>query len=261
MQFLIIALLALLVSLLTFFSGFGLGTLLMPAFAVFFPLSVAISATAVVHLANNIFKLILIGKKADYGVVLRFAITGAIGAAIGAYLLTYLDQLAPIFSYTIGAKLFTVSIVKVVIGFLIIIFALMDIVPSIFSLQFDRRYLLLGGFISGFFGGVSGHQGALRSAFLLKCGLNKEAFIGTGVVSAVIVDMARLLVYGIAFYSTNFMNIDSSISSLVVVACVFAFIGSFFGKKLLKKMEFKKLQILVGIMLLFLGASLALGLI
>ena len=35
-------------SLLTFISGFGLGTLLLPVFAVFFPLEVAILLTAIV---------------------------------------------------------------------------------------------------------------------------------------------------------------------------------------------------------------------
>ena len=58
MDYVIISIVALLVSGLTFFSGFGLGTLLMPAFALFFPIEVAVAATAIVHLANNIFKLI-----------------------------------------------------------------------------------------------------------------------------------------------------------------------------------------------------------
>jgi hypothetical protein len=49
------------VALLTFFSGFGLGSLLLPAFAVFFPIEVAVAATGVVHLANNLFKLALMG--------------------------------------------------------------------------------------------------------------------------------------------------------------------------------------------------------
>jgi uncharacterized membrane protein YfcA len=47
---------ALAASLLTFFSGFGLGTLLLPAFALVFPLDVAVAATALVHLANNVSK-------------------------------------------------------------------------------------------------------------------------------------------------------------------------------------------------------------
>jgi len=61
----VITLTAILVSGLTLFSGFSLGTILMPAFALFFPIPVAIAATADVHLANNLFKLGLVGRQAD----------------------------------------------------------------------------------------------------------------------------------------------------------------------------------------------------
>ncbi len=63
MEYIVICLVALLVSALTLFSGFGLGTVLMPAFALFFPVPVAIAATAVVHLANNLFKVVLVGGR------------------------------------------------------------------------------------------------------------------------------------------------------------------------------------------------------
>lgn len=56
-QYVVLCLTALLVSGLTLFSGFGLGTLLMPAFAIFFPIEIAVAMTAFVHLANNLFKL------------------------------------------------------------------------------------------------------------------------------------------------------------------------------------------------------------
>ena len=69
---------------LTFFSGFGLGTLLLPVFALFFPLEVAIGLTAVVHLANNLFKLALLGKYANLGVVLRFGIPALLAALLEA---------------------------------------------------------------------------------------------------------------------------------------------------------------------------------
>ena len=59
MELAIICLATFIASGLTLFSGFGLGTLLMPVVAVFFPLEVAIAMTAVVHLANNLFKLLL----------------------------------------------------------------------------------------------------------------------------------------------------------------------------------------------------------
>ena len=84
MVYLLICLVAIVVSALTLFSGFGLGTLVMPAFALFFPVPGAVAATAVVHLANNLFKVALVGRQADRSVVLRFALPGAVAAINGA---------------------------------------------------------------------------------------------------------------------------------------------------------------------------------
>lgn len=67
MAYIVISITALFVSALTLFSGFELGTVLMPAFALFFPIQIVTAATAVVHLANNIFKIILVGRDADRG--------------------------------------------------------------------------------------------------------------------------------------------------------------------------------------------------
>ncbi|MDH0316808.1 TSUP family transporter [Aeromonas caviae] len=84
MELVLIGLAALLTSGLTLFSGFGLGTILMPVFALFFPLPLAIAATAVVHLANNLFKFGLMAKKADWPVVAKFSVPAAITATLGA---------------------------------------------------------------------------------------------------------------------------------------------------------------------------------
>ncbi len=99
MVYLIICAVALIVSALTLFSGFGLGTLLMPAFAIFFPVEIAIATTAIVHLANNIFKLVLVGKMADFRIVLKFAIPASIMAIAGALLLNYFANIQPICFY------------------------------------------------------------------------------------------------------------------------------------------------------------------
>lgn len=60
LEILLIAVVAAGASLLTFFSGFGLGTMLLPVFLLFFPVDLAIAMTAVVHFLNNIFKTGLI---------------------------------------------------------------------------------------------------------------------------------------------------------------------------------------------------------
>ena len=74
MDIILLSLVAFIVAILTFFSGFGLGTILTPVFMIFFPVDVAIALTGIVHFFNNIFKLILVGKKANKQIVLRFGI-------------------------------------------------------------------------------------------------------------------------------------------------------------------------------------------
>jgi hypothetical protein len=260
MEYLVVCLVAVLVSGLTLFSGFGLGTILMPAFALFFPVPAAIAATAVVHLANNIFKVILVGRKADWGVVLRFALPGAIAAMAGAALLAVFADLPSVYAHTLGGRTHEITLVKLTIGVLIILFALFELIPYFNNLSFDRKYLPFGGLISGFFGGLSGNQGAMRSAFLIKAGLDKESFIGTGTVSSVIVDVARLLVYGAGFYAARFEGLRD-VWGLVVAATLAAFLGAFIGARLVRKITLRALQIIVAAMLMLIGAGMASGLL
>jgi uncharacterized protein len=125
MEILILCIAALITSLLTFFSGFGLGTILTPVFAIFFPVEVAIALTGVVHFLNNIFKLVLIGKHADKQVVVRFGIPAIFAALLGAFLLLQISELEPIYAYTIGNRLFYVTPIKLIVAILIIFFSLM----------------------------------------------------------------------------------------------------------------------------------------
>lgn len=260
MELLIIGLVTLLASGLTFFSGFGLGTILMPVFALFLPIPLAVAATAVVHFANNLFKFGLLVKQADWNVVARFGVPAALTAMLGAGLLTVLDQVPIIASYRLGGSMFEVTLVKSVIGILIMAFAILELVPGMQSLSFPPRWLPVGGMLSGFLGGLSGNQGALRSAFLLKAGLSKEAFVATGSVSAVIVDVARLVVYGTGFMVGQLTQSQNLIAPILVgTGC--AFIGSFIGKRLLRKVTWRAVQFVVAAAMLLIGAGLATGLI
>src|SRR3990170_1485794 len=119
MDYIVVCLVALFVSALTLFSGFGLGTVLMPAFALFFPVPVAVAATAVVHLANNLFKATLVGRKADWPVVVKFALPGAAAAMVGAAQNIFAG-LPPVSSYQLGGQTHEIAVVELVIGMLIV---------------------------------------------------------------------------------------------------------------------------------------------
>lgn len=260
MELVLIGVSALLISGVTLFSGFGLGTVLMPVFALFFPLPLAIAATAVVHFANNIFKFGLMSKQADWRVVARFSVPAAIAALAGASLINLFDEMPVIASYALGGSTFEVTTIKAVIGSLIVTFALLELSPRFQALAFPPRWLPLGGALSGFFGGLSGNQGALRSAFLLKSGLSKEALVATGVVSAVIVDAARLVVYGAGFMASDFAQ-SQELLAPVAAGTICAFIGSFMGKRVLQKVTLRTVQIVVAGAMLLIGVGLAAGLV
>lgn len=254
---LIICLISLVASLLTFFSGFGLGTILTPAFALFFPIDLSIALTGVVHFLNNIFKLGLIGMKADKNVVLRFGLPAFVASFAGAYLLIQLTEIPPLYIYYIGHHECTVTVVKIIVATLLIFFALMEVLPVFKNLTFTRERLFTGGVLSGFFGGLSGHQGALRSAFLIKSNLSKEAFIATGIVIACLVDVSRLGVY-----STRFMKAGVRENLILVIAAtISAFAGAYAGNRLLKKITYHFIQIIVTIMLFIIAVLLGMGIV
>ena len=177
--------------------------------------------------------------------LLRFGFPAFLSAFLGAWVLLWFSRLEPLYVYQIGNRVFHVTPVKLVVAFLMVVFALFEVLPSLEKLAFDRKYLPLGGILSGFFGGLSGHQGAMRSAFLLKCGLTKESFVATGVVIACMVDISRLIGYG-AHLSQVIVWTNSP---LLIAAVLSAFLGAFIGNRLLKKITMRAIQIIISLML------------
>jgi hypothetical protein len=180
-----------------------------------------------------------------------------VGALAGAWLLTRFADIPPLATYTLGPERHDVTVVKLAIAILMSVFALFELVPRLERIRFDRRHLAVGGLLSGFFGGLSGHQGALRSAFLVNVGLGKEAFIGTSVVSAVIVDVVRLLVYGAALHG----SLPLDVRRLVIAATAAAFVGSFLGARLLGTVTMRSVRAIVGALLLVVAVALGAGLV
>lgn len=262
MDFVLIFLVSFGAALLTFFSGFGLGTILLPVFALFFPVEIAIAMTAIVHLVNNLFKLVLVKNYIDKSVAFRFAIPAAIFAFVGAYTLSMITADKLLLTFTLFNKNFEVTTLKLIIGILMLIFAFVELNKKLQQVTFSKKYLPLGGSLSGFFGGLSGHQGALRSMFLIKAGLTKEAFIATGIAAAVLIDISRLSIYGFSFFTKNenLSNMNNA-TQLIIVACVAAFLGSLLGKKFLKKVSIEQVNRTVGIMILITSFLLILGII
>lgn len=257
MELLIICLAAFLVAILTFFSGFGLGTLLTPFLLLYFPVEQAIALTAVVHFCNNLFKLTITARHANIGVLLWFGIPAVMAAFFGAWVLRNMAAAKPLFQYEAFNRLFTVYPVAFIIAVLLFTFALLEVLPFTKQLQFARNKLPIGGFLSGFFGGLSGNQGALRSAFLIRAGLSKEAFVGTTVVVSTFVDITRLSVYAGRMQQADIL----SEWPLVLSATLSAICGAYLGNRLLKKITLRFVQIVVACLLFLVAIALGAGFI
>lgn len=256
----LIPLTALVAGALTLFSGFGLNTLLLPVLLLFYPPQVAVLLTACVHLLNNVFKSALVGAHIRWAVVLRFGLPAVGAAYLGAYTLGALartDTLAYRMAWP-GGHVAEVSWLTVVFATLVALFAVWDLAPALSKLSVPARYLPLGGLLSGFFGGLTGHQGALRSAFLLRLGLPPLAYVASGIAIALGIDLVRIGHYLYAQGTGAFSALPLGWTVTTVLA---AFTGSYLGSRLVRKTTVKHLQRLVGGLLIALSLAMLLGLV
>jgi len=257
MSYVVVCTVAFLASGLTFFSGFGLGTLLLPAFALFFAIDLAVALTAVVHFLNGVFKLFLVWRHIDWAVVRRFGITAIAGALAGAWCLLHLAGAAPIASYSFLGRAVEIAPAKAVVGALLLVFAFAEVWPGFRRLSFAPRHLPWGGLASGFFGGLSGTQGALRAAFLVRAGLSKEAYVATGAAVAFLIDVSRLSVYAELIFRHR-AELDYP---MVAGAVACAWLGATLGNRLLRKATLAGIRNLVAAMLLLVALGLMSGLL
>lgn len=275
MEYLLVIIASLLASLLTFFSGFGLGTILMPVFALFFPVEIAIACTAIVHGLNSLFKAIILWRDAHRPTLLRFLPLAIIGAVVGASLLAALGSHIEITTYTLGGREWTVTGVKAVIGTVMLVFAVLELTPAMDRLEFSAKWVPIGGALSGFFGGLSGHQGALRTAFLVRTGLTKEQLVGTNAVCALCIDAIRLAVYMLPLFllgpwrqaTGTQANQQSVISTselpitLIICGTLAALIGTVAGRRLFKTVTIRAVRVCVGVLLLVMSLAMIAGVV
>jgi uncharacterized protein len=248
-------LIAALTATLTFYSGFGLGTILLPTFSLFLPIEWAISCTAIVHLINNLVKFTLNFRNTHLKIALTFITTAIPFAFFGSQLFKWLLIQPHKISFHIFDFPFQTFHHKIFIGALMMMFAIMEWFPEDKKPSFSAKWLLAGGALSGFFGGLSGHQGALRSAFFLRTKMDKKQIIATGIIVACCIDITRLFIYPIDWNSM----IKGPYHTHLWLAIAGASIGTITGQFFIKKITIQFLKHIIAISLLIMGSALILG--
>jgi uncharacterized protein len=145
----------------------------------------------------------------------------------------------------------------IVFGCLLVFAGISGLTGFVDRMHFGRRTAWFAGALSGFFGGLVGNQGGLRSAALLGFDIRKESLIATATAIALIVDGARMPVY-LAIETKGIL----SAWPLLVTAIIGVLLGTFWGVRLLRRIDertFRKLLyslvLILGIYMLIHGAT------
>ena len=153
-------------------AGFGIGSLLTPAFGLVVDTRLAVAAVSIPHAIGTVVRFWTLRRHIDGSVLGRFGIASAVGGLAGALL-----------HNRAGAPWLTV-----IFGALLLFVAASEMSGLSRRMRFHGAVAWVAGVVSGLFGGLVGNQGGIRSAALLGFDLDKRAFVATATATGLIVD-------------------------------------------------------------------------
>ena len=213
-------------------SGFGIGSLLTPLLILWYPAHWAVALVAIPHAIASVVRWLRLRRDVDWRVFRQFGIASAVGGLGGALLQASLRS----------------AVLTSVLGILMLIAGATEIIRRPIPLPEGRGARLVAGTLSGFFGGLVGNQGGIRSAALLGFGLTPRQLVATATASAVLVDLARLPVYIAARGS-----ILAAETALIATATIGVVIGTVLGVPILGRIPAKAYRPILGVLLAVLG--------
>jgi hypothetical protein len=199
---------------------------------------VAVAAVTLPHALATAVRCWRLRASIDRDVVLRFGLVSAAGALAGAI------------AYTrIGGTTLTR-----ILGVLLLLTSFAQLTGWSSRWRPHGPLVTVFGLLSGFFGGVAGNQGGLRSAALLAFGLTPVRFVATATAIGLLIDAARTPVY---LWSSGTALLGLSMPILVASAGVL--IGTLLGERMLLGLSVRRFGQIVGAAIGVLGCWLILG--
>ena len=219
-------------------AGFGIGSLLTPAIAVTAGTKLAVAAVSVPHAIGTSIRFWRLRRHIDWAIVRSFGATSAAGGLTGALLNTWATSRA----------------LEVVFGSLLILAGASQVTGFAKRWRLRGPLAWLGGALSGFFGGLVGNQGGIRTAAMLGFDVDKRQFVATTTAVALLIDLARVPVY-LAVERAALIRMWP----IIVLAAAGVIAGTFLGERLLARVPEAKFRLVIGVLLLALGMSFLVG--
>jgi len=216
-------------------SGFGIGSLLTPILIVSMPTAHAVAVLAIPHAIATAIRWLRLRSDVHAPTFRQFGVASALGGLAGAALQSRLESPA----------------LTIVLGVLIVLAGSAELAKRPLPLPQTRFWRLLGGVLSGLFGGLVGNQGGIRAAALLGFNLRPRQLVATATAAALLVDAARVPIYLLSAGS-----VIAGETRLWIVLSIGVTVGTFLGVPLLGRIPESIYRRLVGGLLLLLGISL-----
>jgi uncharacterized membrane protein YfcA len=211
---------------------------LTPAIAAMTGAKVAVAAVSIPHVVGTAIRFVRFRRDVDWRIVRSFGFTSAAGGLTGALLNTWATSRA----------------LELVFGSLLIVAGASQVTGYAERWHLHGTLAWLGGALSGFFGGLVGNQGGIRTAAMLGFNVDKRQFVATTTAVALLIDLARVPIY-ITVETAALRQLWQMIS----IATLGVVIGTLFGEKLLARVPEQRFHVVVGVLLLLLGISFLIG--
>lgn len=211
--------------------GFGSSTIFLPFALILVDFKTALVLVAIFHIFGNLSRVSFFRYSLDKKILIQFGIISVFLTIIGALFIPYIPQ----------------DLLKGILGIFLITYSILLIWKENFKVLPTLSNTLIGGGLSGLFAGLIGTGGALRGIFLAGFGLSKEKYLASSAAIALAVDFTRVPIY----LSQGFLT--RSFYWYILVLLPIAFIGSYFGKKVVDKIPQNKFKKVVLIVILIIG--------
>jgi len=213
-------------------TGFGTSTIMVPALLLFLPLPQTLLIVGMIHWFGDIWKMVLFRTGIRWRLILLFGLAGMAASYGGASI---------VFEVPEG------TLQRVLGGFLLMYVLYIFLKPTLKVPQRSAT-AIAGGALSGFFAGVFGVGGAIRTAFLSAFDLPKAVFIATAGAIAFMIDVSRL-----ATYVINNVSLGERILWGFLLFVPASFIGATAGKKIVDRIPQDKFRTVIAFFLLLSG--------
>ena len=231
-ELVLLALLTLAASAVGTLSGFGTSTIMVPVLTLFFPLPLTLLFVGVIHLFGDLWKMLLFRKGLDWRLVLSFGAPGVLLSYVGAEL-------------SVGAD---AAILERLLGAFLLLYVLFLFRHESWRLPQSTAVAVSGGALSGFFAGLFGVGGAIRSTFLAAFNLPKETYIFVSGAVALVIDLVR-----VGTYLGEGVRLETMLLYGMAAFVPISLLGAFLAKKVVNRIPQRTFRLVIAVLLGLIG--------